>query len=64
MEKRQNQEHFVVGTSCNLIEPEKFNIELINYLLFYNTKKPHKSLNNFSPLDYFLKTYINNPNHF
>ncbi len=59
--KKTIQKHFVGGTFENLIEPEKFNIELINYLLFYNTKKPHKSLNNFSPLNYFLKTYINNP---
>ncbi|MEA2065852.1 MAG: IS3 family transposase, partial [Caldisericota bacterium] len=32
-----------------------FNSKLIDYLIWYNTKRVHKGLNNLSPID-FLKT--------
>jgi len=34
---------------------QKFNQELIQHLVWYNTKRVHKSLNNQSPIDYLLK---------
>ena len=35
----------------------KFNSELIKYLIFYNTKRIHRGLNNLSPIDFVLKCY-------
>lgn len=58
---RTLHKHFIEWYSDNLIEPEKFNVNLIYYLLFYIIKKTPKSLNNFSPIYYFLKTYIKDP---
>ena len=34
-----------------------FNSELMKYLIFYNTKRAHRGLNNLSPIDYVLKCY-------
>lgn len=36
---------------------DKFNRKLMDYLLWYNTERPHKSLNNLTPIDYLLKYY-------
>ncbi|WP_407919062.1 integrase core domain-containing protein [Caldisericum exile] len=33
----------------------EFNKRLIDYLIWYNTQRPHKSLNNLTPIDYVLK---------
>lgn len=33
----------------------EFNLKLIEYLIWYNTKRVHKSLGNLSPIDYLLK---------
>lgn len=34
---------------------EEFNKRLINHLIWFNTQRPHKSLNNLSPIQYMLK---------
>jgi len=36
---------------------DEFNHQLINHLLWYNTERPHQSLNFMSPIDYLLKRY-------
>jgi len=33
----------------------ELNSSLIDYVIWYNTKRVHKSLNNLSPIDYMLK---------
>jgi len=33
----------------------EFNLELMDYLIWYNTKRVHKALGNVSPVDYLLK---------
>jgi len=38
---------------CNL---DDFNLKLIDYLIWFNTIRPHHSLNNVSPIKYLLKT--------
>lgn len=40
-----------------LISLDKFNHELIKHLIWYNTVRPHQSLNFMSPIDYLLKRY-------
>jgi transposase InsO family protein len=34
---------------------DKFNLKLIEHLIWYNTKRVHKTLKNISPIDYLLK---------
>ena len=36
---------------------DKFNRELMNHLVWYNTERPHESLNNLTPIDFLLKCY-------
>ena len=36
---------------------QEFNQKLIDYLIWYNTKRVHKALNNVSPINYLLQTY-------
>jgi len=53
-------EHLIEWNLNEIIQPDKFNYYLMNYLLWYNTQKPHQALSAFSPLEYFLKNYIRN----
>jgi putative transposase len=44
-----------LNNNLEYIEDEKyFNHNLINYLIFYNKNRPHKSLNYMSPSDYLI----------
>ena len=36
---------------------DKFNRKLMDYLVWYNTERPHESLNNLTPVNYLLKYY-------
>jgi len=36
-------------------EPSKFNHSLMDYLIWYNTERPHWSLNLLSPIQYLIK---------
>ena len=36
---------------------DEFNRRLMDYLVWYNTERPHKSLNNLTPINYLLKYY-------
>jgi len=40
-----------------LISLDEFNRQLIKHLIWYNTERPHQSLNFMSPIDYLLKRY-------
>ena len=35
-----------------------FNSELIEYFIWYNTERPHHSLNNLSPMAFMIKYYL------
>ncbi len=35
----------------------KFNKDLMEHLIWFNTKRPHNSLGNLSPIDYVIKSY-------
>lgn len=53
---RTLQEEFVDGALDYLsIGIHEFNKHLIEYLIWYNTKRVHKTLGNISPIDYLLK---------
>ncbi|MEM2956626.1 MAG: integrase core domain-containing protein, partial [Candidatus Pacearchaeota archaeon] len=51
---RTLQEQFIFWNEELLENIPQFNSKLMNYLLWFNTQKPHYSLNKFSPLDFFL----------
>jgi putative transposase len=41
-----------------LDEPEDFNRILMDYLIWYNTEKPHRGIGNLSPMRYYLDKFI------
>lgn len=55
---RTLQEEFIdLHLNLLLENINKFNTKLMNYLVWYNTERPHKSLNNLTPIDFLLKYY-------
>ena len=55
---RSLKEEFIYSHLDLLISNlNEFNHQLINHLLWYNTQRPHQSLNFMSPIDYLLKRY-------
>lgn len=53
---RTIQESFVEWRMDILSEDiEEFNRQLMEYIIWYNTERPHKSLNWKSPLEYYVK---------
>jgi transposase InsO family protein len=51
---RTIQDEFIDQHLIGLKETEKFNHKLMDYLIWYNTKRPHWSLGLQSPVDYLL----------
>lgn len=49
---RTIQEEFVDYHAFRLLNPDHFNEKLIEYLLWYNTERPHHALNYQSPLEF------------
>jgi putative transposase len=41
-----------------LDEPDDFNPKLMDYLIWYNTEKPHRGIGNLSPMRYYLNKFI------
>jgi len=39
-------------------EPKEANQELMEYLIWYDTKKPHRGIGKPTPLQYFIDNYI------
>lgn len=52
---RTIQEEFVDGNREHLKDTEIFNSKLIDYLLYYNTVRPHQSLGYLTPMAYMLE---------
>jgi len=44
-----------------LDEPMDFNRKLMEYLIWYNTEKPHRGIGNLPPLRYYLDNFITTP---
>ncbi len=55
------QEQFVYGHLDELDELEIFNRSLMEYLIWYNTEKPHRGIGNLPPLKYYLNNYFQPP---
>ncbi len=58
---RTIQEQFVDQYIDTLDELDQFNQELMRYLIWYNTEKPHRGIGNLPPLRYYLDNFINTP---
>ena len=41
-----------------LDEPEAFNVKLMDYLIWYNTEKPHRGIGNVPPLRFYLDRFL------
>ncbi len=58
---RTIQEQFVNWHIDELDEVEAFNQKLMEYLIWYNTEKPHRGIANLPPLRYYLDNFITTP---
>ncbi len=55
---RTIQEQFAYWHTDVLDEPETFNRILMNYLVWYNTEKPHRGIGKLPPLRYYLDNFV------
>ena len=55
---RTVQEQFAYWHTDALDEPEAFNRKLMDYLIWYNTEKPHRGIGKLPPLRYYLNNFI------
>lgn len=58
---RTIQQQLVNWHLDELYEPEVFNQSLMQYLIWYNTEKPHRSIGNIPPLRYYLNSLPSAP---
>jgi putative transposase len=55
---RTIQEQFADWHIDRLYDPEEFNRILMEYLIWYNTEKPHRSIGKLPPLRYYLDNFV------
>ena len=55
---RTIQEQHINWHKEELADLDQFNENLMEYLIWYNTKKAHRALNKLSPLRYYIDTYV------
>ena len=41
--------------------PDDFNLKLMEYLIWYNTERPHRGIGRIPPLRYYLDKFVTNP---
>jgi len=58
---RTIQEQFAYWHTDDLDEIQVFNRSLMEYLLWYNTEKPHRTIGKLPPLRYYLDNFVDNP---
>jgi len=56
---RTIQEQFVYWHLDDLYETDIFNRHLMEYLIWYNTAKPHRGIGNLTPLQYYMVDFLN-----
>ena len=54
---RQFREQFVAWHIDELEQLEIFNANLMEYLIWYNTEKPHRGIGKLPPLRYYLDNF-------
>ena len=52
------QEQFVYWHIDCIDELHDFNAEMMNYLIWYNTEKPHRGIGNLPPLRYYIDNFL------
>jgi len=55
---RTIQDQYISWNMGNLYEPQEFNPDLMKYLLWYNTEKPHRSIGNIPPMLYYITNFV------
>jgi len=55
---RTIQEQFAYWHTDALDEPDDFNRKLMDYLIWYNTEKPHRGIGKLPPLRYYLDNFV------
>jgi putative transposase len=55
---RTIQEQFVTWHFDEIIELTAFNLQLMQYLIWYNTEKPHRGIGKLPPLRYYLDNFV------
>jgi putative transposase len=58
---RTIQEQFVYWHIDYIDEIDTFNRKMMEYLIWYNTEKPHRGINNLSPLRYYITNFLSLP---
>lgn len=58
---RTIQEQFAYWHVNELDEPSILNYHLMDYLLWYNTEKPHRGIGKLPPLRYYLDKFVTDP---
>jgi transposase InsO family protein len=58
---RTVQEQFAYWHTDELEEPNVFSRILMEYLIWYNTEKPHRGIGKLPPLRYYLNNFVANP---
>ena len=55
---RTIQEQFAYWHIADIDDTDVFNRDMMDYLLWYNTEKPHRGIGNIPPLRYYLNNFI------
>ena len=55
---RTVQEQYADWNTDSLDEPDVFNRGLMEYLIWYNTEKPHRGIGKLPPLRYYLEKFV------
>jgi putative transposase len=55
---RTVQEQFADWHAESLDEPDVFNRDLMEYLIWYNTEKPHRGIGKLPPLRYYVDNFV------
>ena len=58
---RTIKEQFAEWHIDDIDEPEVFNRPLMDYLIWYNTEKPHRGIGKVPPLRYYLDNFVSPP---
>ena len=59
---RTVKEQFINFNTDIFENTEEFNSKLVDYLLWYNTEKPHRAIGGLTPVDFFVKNFVKKSN--